>query len=63
LGTVQRRLGLPSELTAATVEMLKRTGTYSINKARTELGFEPLVSFDDGMARVQQWARAEGLIH
>lgn len=62
LGTIQRRLGMPSELTAATVEMLKRTGTYSIKKARNELGFEPLVSIDDGMAAVQRWARAEGLI-
>jgi len=62
LGAAQRRLGIPSELTAATVEMLKRTGTYSIEKARKELGFEPLVTMDDGMARVQRWARAEGLI-
>jgi nucleoside-diphosphate-sugar epimerase len=62
LGALQRRLGMPSELTAATVEMLRRTGTYSIEKARTELGFEPLVSFYDGMVRVEQWARAEGLI-
>ena len=62
LGAAQRRLGIPSELTAATVEMLKRTGTYSIAKARKELGFEPQVTMDDGMVRVQQWARAEGLI-
>lgn len=62
LGTIQRRLGITSELTAGTVEMLKRTGTYSVEKARTHLGFEPLVSLDDGLARVQQWARAEGLI-
>jgi 2-alkyl-3-oxoalkanoate reductase len=62
LGTIQRRLGMPSELTMGTVEMLKRTGTYSIEKARTRLGFEPLVSLDDGMTRVQHWARGEGLI-
>jgi 2-alkyl-3-oxoalkanoate reductase len=62
LGAVQRRLGIQSELTAATIGMLRRTGTYSIEKARTSLGFEPTVSLDDGMARVQQWARAQGLI-
>ena len=28
----------------------------------TVLGYEPRVSFDDGMARVEQWARTEGLI-
>lgn len=49
-------------MTAATVEMLHRTGTYSNDKARTVLGFEPLVSLDEGMARVEHWARAEGLI-
>jgi nucleoside-diphosphate-sugar epimerase len=32
------------------------------SKARTALGFEPKVTMDDGMARVQRWARAEGLI-
>ena len=62
LGAIQRRLGMPSELTAATVEMLHRTGTYSVEKARTVLGFEPLVSLDEGMARVEQWARSQGLI-
>jgi nucleoside-diphosphate-sugar epimerase len=62
LGAIQRRLGVPSELTAATVEMLHRTGTYSVEKARTVLGFEPLVSLDEGMARVEHWARAQGLI-
>jgi len=61
-GAVQRRLGRHSELTAATIGMLHRKGTYSIDKARNVLGFEPVVSFDDGMARVEQWARAEGLI-
>ena len=63
MGAIQRRLGMASELTAATVEMLDRTGTYSIAKARGVLGFEPLVSLDDGMARVERWARTEGLIH
>jgi nucleoside-diphosphate-sugar epimerase len=62
LGAVQRRVGMQSELTAATVGMLRRTGTYSIEKARTKLGFEPTVSLDEGMARVEQWARTEGLL-
>ncbi len=62
LGTVQRRLGMQSELTAATIGMLNRRGTYSIEKARRILGYEPLVSLDDGMAGVETWARAQGLI-
>lgn len=61
LGAIQRGLGMQSELTAATIGMLSRQGTYSIEKARTLLGYEPIVSLDDGMAGVEQWARAEGL--
>ncbi|MGH3803159.1 MAG: hypothetical protein ACRDTD_24125, partial [Pseudonocardiaceae bacterium] len=62
VGAVQRRLGRPSELSPATMLMLNRPGAYSIDKARTILGYEPLVSFDEGMTRVEAWARAEGLI-
>ena len=59
LGTIQRRLGVPSEPTAATVEMLKRTGTYSIEKSRTELGVEPLVSFEAELAKREAVASGE----
>lgn len=62
LGTIQSGVGMPSELTAATIGMLSRRGTYSVDKARTVLGYEPIVSLDDGMAGVEQWARTEGLI-
>lgn len=62
VGAIQRRLGMPSELTPATVGMLNRTGTYSISKAREILGYEPIVSFADGMARVHTWARTQGLV-
>lgn len=61
LGAIQRRLGKRSELSAASMLMLSRTGTYSIDKARTVLGYEPLVGFDDGMKQVGAWARADGL--
>jgi nucleoside-diphosphate-sugar epimerase len=62
MGFVQRRLGQASELNAATVLMLNRPGTYSIDKARHVLGFDPLVTYDDGMNRVEAWARAEDLV-
>ena len=42
--------------------LLNRPGTYSIEKARTMLDYQPLVSIEEGMARVAEWARAEGLI-
>jgi nucleoside-diphosphate-sugar epimerase len=62
VGAVLRRLGADSELTAATMLMLARRGGYSIEKARTQLGFEPRVGFDDAMERCEAWARAEGLV-
>ena len=62
IGFTQRPLGQASELNVATMLMLNRPGTYSIDKARKVLGFEPLVSYDEGMHRVETWARAEGLI-
>jgi len=62
IGAVERRLGRASELTTATMLLLNRPGTYSIHKARTTLGFEPLVGYDEGMQRVEAWAKAEGLL-
>jgi 2-alkyl-3-oxoalkanoate reductase len=62
LGATQRRLGRDSELTTASILMLTRRGGYSIAKARRMLGFDPAIDLDEGMARVERWARAEGLI-
>ncbi|RDH78749.1 NAD(P)-dependent oxidoreductase [Mycolicibacterium moriokaense] len=62
LGAVLRKLGQKTDLAAGTMWLLNRTGTFSIEKAQKVLGYQPLVSIDDGMARVEQWARAEGLI-
>jgi nucleoside-diphosphate-sugar epimerase len=61
-GSLMRALGRPNELTAATMLMLARTGGYSIEKARTVLGFEPRVSYELGMSRIEAWAADEGLI-
>jgi nucleoside-diphosphate-sugar epimerase len=41
---------------------LARTGTYSIEKARKLLGYEPAVDLDEGMRRTELWLRAEGLL-
>jgi nucleoside-diphosphate-sugar epimerase len=54
--------GRPAELSAASVLMLARTGTYSTAKARAVLGYEPRVGYEAGMARIEQWARTEGII-
>lgn len=61
-GALLRRLGQHTELTDATMLDLSRSATYSTDKARTMLGFRPSVTFDEGMAAVEAWARQEGLI-
>ena len=50
------------EVTPDAIRYLARTGTYSIEKARSMLGYEPAVDLDEGMRRSEQWLRAEGLL-
>ena len=62
LGKLLRRFGQDTDLSAGTMGLLNRPGTYAIGKARKVLGYRPLVSIDEGMQRVEKWARAEGVI-
>ena len=56
-----RRLpGDAGEVNAAAIDYIARGGTYSIEKARTVLGYEPAVGFEEGMRRTVDWLRAEG---
>jgi nucleoside-diphosphate-sugar epimerase len=41
---------------------LARRGTYSIEKARRLLGYEPAVALDEGMRRTEAWLREQGLL-
>lgn len=49
-----------TELNPATVRYLARTGTYSIAKARSVLGYSPRVGLAEGMARTEAWLRENG---
>lgn len=51
-----------TEVNPATIRYMTRRGTYSIDKARRELGYEPQVNLAEGMARTEAWLREEGLI-
>ncbi|WP_273735940.1 NAD-dependent epimerase/dehydratase family protein [Mycolicibacterium septicum] len=62
LGAILRRLGQKSDLSAGTMWLLNRPGTYSIDKAQSVLGYQPLVSVDEGMNRIEEWLTAENLI-
>lgn len=60
-GRLTRAAGRESELGPESVAMLLRRGTYSIEKARRVLGYEPAVDLDEGMRRVAAWLDEQGL--
>jgi nucleoside-diphosphate-sugar epimerase len=62
LGSVLRRLGQKTDLSAGAMWRLNRPATYSIERAQKMLGYQPRVSFDEGMAHVEDWLRSEGPI-
>lgn len=59
---IERLRGAPSENTPETLRYLVRDGTYSSRKAREVLGWEPQVMLPEGMRRVEEWAREQGLL-
>ena len=62
LASATARLAAGSEVTPAAARYLARRTTYSIDKARGLLGYEPAVGLDEGMRRAEEWLRSEGLI-
>ena len=54
--------GRRSEATAAAIDYFTRRGSYSIARAREVLGYEPAHDLEAGMAKTEEWLRAEGLI-
>ena len=57
-----RLTGKSTELGRGSIGLLSRRGTYSIEKARRLLGFEPKVDLAEGMRRSEAWARSSGLV-
>jgi nucleoside-diphosphate-sugar epimerase len=49
-----------TEVNAAAAQYLARTGTYSIARARSVLGYDPAVTLAAGMERTEAWLRANG---
>jgi nucleoside-diphosphate-sugar epimerase len=54
--------GRTPAFSARSATFIDRRGTVSAAKARDELGWEPRVSYEDGMRRTEEWLRAEGLV-
>ncbi|MFV0494481.1 NAD-dependent epimerase/dehydratase family protein [Mycobacterium sp.] len=61
-GKALRRLGKRSELGPGMLHMLNREHLVSNEKARKVLGFQPVVSYREGIARCREWAQDENLI-
>ena len=59
---VERVRGARSEVNPETMRYLAREGSYSIQKARELLGFEPKVTLAEGMTRTELWLREQRLI-
>jgi nucleoside-diphosphate-sugar epimerase len=49
-----------NEINTASARYLLRTGTYSIEKARRVLGWEPRVGISEGLERTIEWLREQG---
>jgi nucleoside-diphosphate-sugar epimerase len=54
--------GTPTEISRESMRYFTRTGTYSIDKARRLLGYEPAVDLTEGMRRTESWLRSQGLL-
>jgi nucleoside-diphosphate-sugar epimerase len=62
VGQIGRLRGSAPEVTPAAVRYLARSGTYSIEKARSLLGYRPAVELHEGMRRCEAWLRAERVL-
>jgi nucleoside-diphosphate-sugar epimerase len=62
LAAALARVSSDTEVTPAAVRYLARKGSYSIEKARSLLGYQPAVGLEEGMRRTEEWLRSEGLL-
>jgi nucleoside-diphosphate-sugar epimerase len=54
--------GTPPAFTRNAITFIDRRGTVSTRRIRDELGWEPRVRLDEGVRRIGEWARAEGIM-
>jgi nucleoside-diphosphate-sugar epimerase len=54
--------GRPPSFSTRAMTFVDRRGTASNRRAREELGWEPRVPLDEGLARTEAWLREEGLL-
>lgn len=61
-GFLMKLIGRPTEMGRGTVRLLARRATYSIDKARRVLGYDPRMDLDGGMRHSEAWVREQGLL-
>ena len=54
--------GQRNEATPAAIDYFCRRGTYSIERARADLGYDPKHDVAAGMRPTEEWLRAEGMV-
>ena len=59
---IARVTGRPPLLSRSAITFISRRAVYPNTRAREELGWEPAVALEEGMARTEAWARAAGLV-
>jgi nucleoside-diphosphate-sugar epimerase len=57
---IRRALGQKSEAGPEALALLSKPGTFSIEKARRTLGYEPKISLEEGMRRTEAWLYQTG---
>jgi nucleoside-diphosphate-sugar epimerase len=59
---VARAQGKEPDASPASLQFISRKAAYPNTRAREVLGWEPKVSLDEGMRRVEEWLRGEALL-
>ena len=59
---VARLTGRPPAISREAIRYISRRATYPNRRATELLGWKPRVGFEEGMARSEEWLRAEGLL-
>jgi nucleoside-diphosphate-sugar epimerase len=62
VGAAERLFGRPPTALPESIAFINRKGRYSIERARTQLGYTPAIDLDEGFRRVETWLRREKLI-
>jgi nucleoside-diphosphate-sugar epimerase len=59
---VSKLLGKTTEASGSSMLMLAKNKSWSIDKARRLLGYQPKVTVEEGMRRTEEWLREQGYI-